>query len=684
MSRLLKNKNILTILISCIIVVILFASSSFFRVLNKSIQNNYYDIKNEIVGLNANPHIVVIEMDDESFETIWRFPFPRSAYAQVLDNLKEYNTAVVAFDILFLDKSTPIEDRAFIDAVSKFPNVVLWSAKNNAGEIQTPFSWLKKWSYTTGYLPPVIESSNRTVYSFIPNFTDIQGNTHEHFTLEILRWFYRYLYEDSGISKQGEFWDSEYIFSDNTSIPLSSKDSKEILINFIPPQNFIRASFTDIYDADRLKKLDREINLKDKIILIGPASEWLKDEFFTPNGLEYWVNVHANILNTLLSRQYMTYFDKHFEWVLIFFLVVLSVSTNLSSSNKVLLMSNMAIVSIFWFIFPLSILLGTNLILNYPSEIIFSLLLAFTSANIVKYLIEETNKKKLNKALSEYVWVNIADEILLEHWKVNLDGQEKNLVCFFSDIEWFTSLSEKLTPVELVTFLREYLSAMTSIIMEKKGHVDKFEWDAIMALWGAFTEHSNTDYIQACNSALQQQRSLSKLNNKWNKKLWKNINTRMWIHWGKAIIWNIGAVGKKMEFTALGDNVNLASRLEWVNKFYGTYICVSETVYLAAKEFFAFRYLDEIQVKGKDIPVKIYELLGKPQEQIESEKQIHNAFIWAIRLYKERNFKDAYDVFSRLFEEWDRPSWAYMSRCLEYQKNPPASPWDGIYRMTEK
>ena len=131
----------------------------------------------------------------------------------------------------------------------------------------------------------------------------------------------------------------------------------------------------------------------------------------------------------------MIYFDKHLEWIFIFFLVILSVSVNLSSSNRVLLLSNAGIVSIFWFIFPVSILLGTNLILNYPSEIIFSLLLAFTSANIVKYLIEDTNKKKLNKALSEYVGVNIADEILLEQGKVNLDGQEKKLVCFFSDIE---------------------------------------------------------------------------------------------------------------------------------------------------------------------------------------------------------------------------------------------------------
>jgi adenylate cyclase len=302
----------------------------------------------------------------------------------------------------------------------------------------------------------------------------------------------------------------------------------------------------------------------------------------------------------------------------------------------------------------------------------------------VKYLIEDTNKKKLNKALSEYVWVNIADEILLEHWKVNLDGQQKNLVCFFSDIEGFTNLSEDLSPGELVTFLREYLSEMTSIIMDKKWHIDKFEGDAIMALWWAFTEHSNTDYIEACNAALQQQKALGVFNKKWNKKFGKNIRARMGIHGGKAIIWNIGAIGRKMEFTALWDNVNLASRLEWVNKFYGTYICVSEVVYLATKDFFAFRYLDEIQVKWKDIPVKIYELLWNVKDVWENQRQIHNAFIWAIGLYKERNFTDAYDIFSRLWEEWDAPSKTYADRCLDYQKNPPTESWDWVYRMTEK
>lgn len=684
MTKLLKNKNILTIMISCIIVVILFGSSSFFRVLNKSIQNEYYHIKNSIVWLEANPHIIIVEIDDKSFEAVWRFPFPRSIYARILENLRPYNIATVAFDILFLDPSSDKEDIIFSKSIEKSKHIVLWSSLNNKGVVQTPYWWISPNSYITWYLPPNIESSNNTVYSFTPLIQDTTGNTYEHFSLQILRSFYDYLYEDETILDIWAYREWDYRFSDDIYYPLASKNNREILINFIPPENFTRISLSDIYDKKALKNISSEIALQDSIILIGPAAEWLKDEFFTPNGVEYGVNIHANILNTLLSREYATYFDSQLEWILIFFLVILSVSANLSSSNKVLLISNLSIVAVFWFIFPISILLGTNLILNFPSEIIFSLLLAFTSANIVKYLIEDTNKRKLNKALSEYVWESIADEILLEQGKVNLDGQEKNLVCFFSDIEWFTSMSEKLSPWQLVTFLREYLWEMTSIIMDKSGHIDKFEWDAIMALWWAFTEHSNSDYIRACDSALIQVKQLETINKKWSKKLWNTVKARIGIHGWKSIIWNIWAVWRKMEFTALGDNINLASRLEWVNKYYGTYICVSEVVYIAAKDFFEFRYLDEIQVKGKDVPVKIYELLGKSEDLLEEEKQIYNAFIWAIRLYKEKNFVDAYDVFSRLNEEGDRPSKTYMNRCLEYRKNPPGDNWDGVYRMTEK
>jgi adenylate cyclase len=159
---------------------------------------------------------------------------------------------------------------------------------------------------------------------------------------------------------------------------------------------------------------------------------------------------------------------------------------------------------------------------------------------------------------------------------------------------------------------------------------------------------------------------------------------RIGIHSGNAIIWNIWAIWKKMSFTALGDNINLASRLEWVNKYYGTLICVSESVYWDTQENFEFRFLDEIQVKGKDIPVKIYELLAHSWELSQEKKSMIELFSEARKLYTQKKFQEAEVLFLNLEKSWDAPSKYYAQRCSCFQKNPPSDDWTWVWRMTEK
>ena len=686
MKELFKNKNLLTLCISFFIIVILLVCSSFFHVLNKSIQNNYYNIKNNVVGLKANKHIVVVEIDDRSFTEIWKFPFSRWVYAQVLQNLKLYDPAVVAFDLLFLDPSQDTADRELSQAITETPHIVLWSAINSEGALMTPFSGILRESYETWFLSPNIDRSNRTVYSFSPLVVSPDGVSAEHFAVVVLKSFYSYLYNDQAIPAGGQYEKGYYTISPKLRFPLSGTSSREILINFIPKEEFTRISLVDLYTPTRLREIDKKIDLSDKILLIGPAAEGLKDEFYTPNGVEYGVYIHANILNTFLSWQYMMYFHKYLEWVMIFFLIVLSVSVNLSSSSRVLILSNGAIVLVFWFVIPLSILLWTNLILNYPSEIIFSLILAFSSANIVKYLIEDANKKKLNQALSEYVSSNIASEILEGNWQVNLNGERRKLGCFFSDIEGFTTLSEKLSPEQLVSFLREYLSLMTKIIMNKAGHVDKFEGDAIMALWGVFTDYDVVkDAEKLCRSALEQQKALWALNVTWSEKLGWEVCVRMGIHAWEAIVWNIWAVGHKMEFTALWDDVNIASRLEGVNKYYGTYICVSESIFMNTQDQFYFRFLDTIQVQWKEKSIKIYELIGEKGMYLTDEQEmIYKEFSDALDLYLLQNFSGAKQKFWKLAKLWDPPSKTFSARCEYYISNPPWDAWTWVWRMEDK
>lgn len=684
MKNLSKNNHVITIIVSCIIVVILLLFSPFLRILNKQFQNGYYIVKNNIVWFESHPNLILVELDQESIDTIWTYPFSRSIYAELISNLSSLNPAVIAFDFLFLDPSSKTQDDILKAAVENFPRVVAWSAMNSLWEIQWPYEWLWFWPEAQWFLSPIVDASNNTVYSFSPYYIAPDGTQHTHFTIKILKQLYNYLYEETDSPNSWKYYDGSYHFSEDESFPLSSKKSQEVLINFIPGEKFQKISFADLLSENKLWELSRVWNIQDSIVLIGPAADGFKDEFYTPNWIEYGMYIHANIINTILSKQFMIYFDRYLEWILIFLLIIVSVSVNLERNFRKIILWNILIISVFWFIFPLAILLWTNLILNFPSEIIFSLLLAFAASNIVKFLIEDANKTKLNKALSEYVSSDIAEEILGEKWTVNLDWEKKELVCFFSDIAWFTTISEKLKPEELVSFLREYLWEMTKIIMKQEGHVDKYEWDAIMALWGAFTNHEDSDYVKACEWALLQQKCLKKLNIEWNKKFQQSLSVRMWIHGGSAIIWNIGAVWMKMEFTALGDNINLASRLEWVNKYYGTYICVSDTVYQATKNIFNFRYLDTIQVKGKDIPVMIYELRGYISQMDDIEHEFQDIFNSAMKYYKLSDFNAALKIFSSPELLTDSVSSLYKERCENFILNPPDEAWAWVWRFTEK
>ena len=305
-------------------------------------------------------------------------------------------------------------------------------------------------------------------------------------------------------------------------------------------------------------------------------------------------------------------------------------------------------------------------------------------SNIAKYIFENKDKKKLNSALWEYVSKEVSAEILNGTWEIKFDGESKRIAMFFSDIEWFTSISEKFSPEKLVFFLREYLGLMSNIIMDHRGFINKYEWDAIMALWGAFGKNDNIVH-NACISALQQQNSLSTLNKKWTSTGdFEAFKVRMWIHVWEAILGNIGATGRKLEFTALWDNVNLASRLEWINKYYNTYICVSQDVYDSVEKDFDFRYLDNIRVKWKNKAIKIYELLSIKGQTDKNTQILMDNFSEAMELYYRQDFLAAREKFAKLETLWDGPSKTYTQRCDDFIQDSPGASWDKIWTFSSK
>ncbi len=634
----------------------------------------------KIFKIKPNKDLVIIEINDITLKELG-YPLERKYIIEVLDKISTYKPAAIWIDILFYEKSSNKNiDTKLFDTFKKLWNIVLWyevewkNVKKPYFEDKSIFYW---------YYNPNI-AINNNVYSVYPYrylYDKKIKWLYESFSFKILRKYYNYNYLQNNTNIKIKENNTPFYNFFNKKIPLDNNHLFNII--FLKNQReFNHESFYDIY------KWKKEVDLNGKIVLIWFTSQWI-DKFNFPNiWEESWVYFHANIINDILNENYIIYFNIFYEYLISFLLIILILFLNLHLKKRKLWWMIIWWVSLSFFIFLVYILfLYITEIPIFPNNTIWFIsiiLLSFFASSIIKYMNEDDNKKLLFAALSDYVSSDIANEILNGTWNINLDGEKKRITIFFSDIAWFTTISEKLSPEELVWFLKIYLWNMSDIIKANKWTIDKYEWDAIMAWWWVFWEIEKYGIIDACNSCLLQQMELKRLNEKW-KQEWKNeLTVRMGLNTWDAIVWNIWSKWKKMEFTALWDSVNLASRLEWVNKFYGTYICVSEDVYNEAKEKFTFRYLDKIRVKWKNIWINIYELISYIWEEWDFKKDIISRFSTAIGFYFEKNFNEAFNIFSALAELWDNPSKTYKSRCERYLVNPPHEDWDGVWVLDEK
>lgn len=311
--------------------------------------------------------------------------------------------------------------------------------------------------------------------------------------------------------------------------------------------------------------------------------------------------------------------------------------------------------------------------------IVFLMFALFLCIVVISLMRKQKDSELLGSALSQYASKDITQEILTQKWEVNLHGEKKKVTIFFSDIEWFTSLCEKLEAETLVDFLKEYLHVMSSNIQKYNGYIDKYEWDCIMAIWWAFHSMQKDSY-DACLSAVKQQKALQVLNVKFKKTIWTTLKVRIWINTGDAILWNIWSSGNKLEYTALGDSVNIASRLDSVNKLYGTYICASEFVYDECIDFFVFRELDTVLLKWKDTGIKIFEIIDEIWKvDFEKEKLIAKYEEW-LKHYYDWDYGKAYKIFKKSAKK-DPPSATMKKRCEWFIDRWTPKNWTGEWRM---
>ena len=288
-------------------------------------------------------------------------------------------------------------------------------------------------------------------------------------------------------------------------------------------------------------------------------------------------------------------------------------------------------------------------------------------------------KEEIRDTFKRYVSSSVVDEILRNTGDIRLGGEVRSLTIQFSDIAGFTSISEGMEPEQVVEFLNEYLTEMTREIEQESGIVDKYIGDAIMAFWGTplpVEDHAS----HGCRAALLQARQLSILQERWKGKAHlKNFAMRIGLHTGEVVVGNIGS-DTRMDYTIIGDNVNTASRLEGMNKIYGTQILITEPTARLVEGEFLIRELDLIRAVGKSIPIRIYELAGFSEEIPPKLQEAHNRFAEGLLLYRDLRFAKAKKVFQAILKkEPDGPAETFFQRCQYYQDNPPAKDWDGVY-----
>jgi adenylate cyclase len=345
---------------------------------------------------------------------------------------------------------------------------------------------------------------------------------------------------------------------------------------------------------------------------------------------------------------------------------------------------SIVVLGIAYIVLVFYIFINLNLIIPIVSPILI-IFFSFIGHTLYDYLLAQREKKMLRGAFSFYVPEKVVQEIMNNPDKLKLGGEERNITVLFSDVSGFTSISEKLTPHELVILLNEYLTAMTDIVLKHNGIIDKYEGDAIMAEFGVPVEFADHPHA-ACNTALEMQAGLKKLRRKWASENRPLLRARVGINTGNVIVGNMGSQNV-FDYTVMGDHVNLGSRLESANKFYGTHIMISEFTYEYVKSDFHTRPLDLIRVKGKEKPIEVYELVAERNVTLSNQYfEMLDVYNKGIIAYRNQEWREAIDFFEyclKLYPE-DQPSKLYRRRCIDFRLNSPGKNWDGVFVLTEK
>lgn len=475
-----------------------------------------------------------------------------------------------------------------------------------------------------------------------------------------------------------------------------------------------------------------------KIVIIGVAIEVIHDVKYTPFynylGIQQMtpgMETHANAIQTVLHRNFIetlggavTDLSRHglpWEHILLISLLAFIAFFLLDFVNPIIaallvmvegivyfgIVSGAFINDYWWLIkvtlgklfsnegiFSLSLPgIGESYVLPMVSPMA-AIVVTYVSNVLYRFLIEQKDKRFLKNTFGAYISPELIDQMYEEKQEPKLGGDEGYHTAFFSDIQSFSSFSEVMKPEKMVSLMNDYLTEMTNILLNHQGTLDKYIGDAIVAFYGAPVPVEKHELL-ACQTALAMEKKIAELREKWSQdpempELVHNLRHRVGLNSGLMVTGNMGSE-MRMNYTMMGDTVNVAARLEASAKQYGVYIQVAEKTYEKVKDQFEWRTLDYVTVKGKKVPVRVYELLAEKGELDDSTIKMLKLFHEGLELYNNQQWDEALNRFeaSALMEDEfpfrpTTPSKVYISRCNHFKENPPGKDWDGVWKLTAK
>ncbi|HWC04261.1 MAG TPA: adenylate/guanylate cyclase domain-containing protein [Methylomirabilota bacterium] len=468
------------------------------------------------------------------------------------------------------------------------------------------------------------------------------------------------------------------VFAAGRAIPVAERDS--MLINFLGPPSDPGGNgpFRIIPLVDVLEGAFDPQWVQDKIVLVGFTTPGV-DEHPTPTtgDRRMWgVEILGSAIETLLHQRFLVSAPRPAVVALIFALALLA--GLLAAGRRPLGMGLLVLGMLGLYLIAASLLLEAGVILDLvlPPA---ALLLTFAVALVDRVVFEQAEQRRIREAMARYLSPSVSRWVLADPRRLRLGGELREMTILFGDLRNFTTHAHALPPETLVALLNDHMTEMTAIVFRHDGVLAHYAGDGLEAFWNA--PMTQPDHARrACEAALEMIAALGALRREFAAHGWGELDMGIGLNTGSAIVGNLGS-RDRLAYTAVGDPVNVASRLEGLSKEYGVHIVIGDATRQAAGEAFEYRFLDLVAVKGRAEPVQVYELVGRAGSLSPERREVLARYERGVALYRHRRWAEAEALFEELAGTApdDGPVALYRRRARELLERPPASDWDGVW-----